>query len=1164
MKKYASVLALAFLFLSSCNQDVDPIAPPSEADSCDLVGEYLVGTPIAMVGSCPEHLIVPQIVRTELDDIPGHLKVYFGNYQLEANFGDDCILHASGENLVINGASVALKATININRGRFEATVEEEAPDICDMRYLLLGREVETDGDGAPLGESCGDVLDCDSGACAYGETAGCLYGVCVSHGTDNSYCSEPCYLGTCPAGYSCTDFEDAVSNTQGSMFCVATGALCGDFVVTGDEVCDDGNQRGGDGCSADCDSLERCGNDLIDLAAGELCDDGNSVSGDGCSSECQLEACGNSVEDGDEQCDDGNQVAGDGCSPSCRLEACGNGALDAFEGCDDGNTFSADACDGECRARFVNGVAPAYPMWVRSLSGGESVSIQNNIVIEYKENIAIFTTELYGEASPFDSRIEVYMSELADGGAALEPAVRLENLHSWTMESATTDAGGTNIMALMRKGNELGLSKGATAAAMSEPVIFEPSSAPADLVLHFASLHKAHGYYHLLAGLESADSSGGVYLYYARSTNGLTWSDWRQLTQSVTTESVASRPLFAADEAGNVAVVWAEGSADSGQLVSVRSRDDGTTFFAAHDILGEHASGRTSKTQASLILSGRGFQLAWSAPSGVQSALWKSSEDAWQMTTVASDADLGVANVGNVALCSGRSGDSNLFFSADHTVLNSDDSTGAMMFSSPQGVGSNVDELSIQHAGPMGVVVESDGGGLLDDVVSLLYTFNINIEGGSAYVPVLTQSRDGGFTFSEEPLLLESIAGSEVVDISGFKMNDRPYFLITFAEGAWLIDLHRLSTAAPEARQNTAGSDCTAAITEGGWCQYPSFSSPLARSGADFVELTSGDLALFGGLGNAGRLADGAVYNQATGSWRHFDAGAYPVSAWGREGHITKAVGDKVLVFGGTNGFISLGDGLVIDLSTSEAQISRMSMTDAPSARTGHAAVVVNGKLIILGGQDADGQPLADGAVYREGSDSWSPPLALPIPLSYLSATVVGEDVYLFGGQTTDGLASSKLYKLDADLSSDTVWEITEITAAGGPSARWGHRAAYSEGWPVPKLMVWGGVDSAQVLSDGALFDPATSTWSSLASSTQIGVGYGDVYLGTHWVIWGGMGDVSQSFSLLDEQWTVLPAGQPEHRIESALLPLGSGMLVFGGRNMTGESSSDLNLVVP
>mgnify|MGYP003865870939 CR=1 FL=1 len=64
-----------------------------------------------------------------------------------------------------------------------------------------------------------------------------------------------------------------------------------------------------------------QCGNGLLEGA--EICDDGNSISGDGCSSLCLNENCGDNVLQPllGEECDDGNLVSGDNCSVSCSVE---------------------------------------------------------------------------------------------------------------------------------------------------------------------------------------------------------------------------------------------------------------------------------------------------------------------------------------------------------------------------------------------------------------------------------------------------------------------------------------------------------------------------------------------------------------------------------------------------------------------------------------------------------------------------------------------------------------------------------------------------------------------------------------------------------------------------------------------------------------------------
>lgn len=162
----------------------------------------------------------------------------------------------------------------------------------------------------------------------------------------------------------------------------------CGNTVIDPDEVCDDGNTEGGDGCSADCKSDEKCGNHVIDEGSEEACDDGNNRDGDGCSADCKSdEKCGNKHTDkgAGETCDDGNTISGDGCNSTCQSnEKCGNGTVDtaageqcdgsgkatatcdldctlpvcgdgtrntaAGEECDDNNTKSGDGCDGHCR----------------------------------------------------------------------------------------------------------------------------------------------------------------------------------------------------------------------------------------------------------------------------------------------------------------------------------------------------------------------------------------------------------------------------------------------------------------------------------------------------------------------------------------------------------------------------------------------------------------------------------------------------------------------------------------------------------------------------------------------------------------------------------------------------------------------------------------------
>lgn len=111
-------------------------------------------------------------------------------------------------------------------------------------------------------------------------------------------------------------------------------GGSCGDEIVAGfGEVCDDGNNVDGDGCSADCTTIE----------IGYNCDIAVEPS------VCEP-ICGDGLEVGDEICDDGNADNTDACLDTCEEASCGDGFVEAgVEECDDGNLVDGDGCDSFC-----------------------------------------------------------------------------------------------------------------------------------------------------------------------------------------------------------------------------------------------------------------------------------------------------------------------------------------------------------------------------------------------------------------------------------------------------------------------------------------------------------------------------------------------------------------------------------------------------------------------------------------------------------------------------------------------------------------------------------------------------------------------------------------------------------------------------------------------
>ncbi|MEM1414180.1 MAG: DUF4215 domain-containing protein [Myxococcota bacterium] len=238
-------------------------------------------------------------------------------------------------------------------------------PDMSDLGVDFGGDAGGPDmrepvcGDGRVEGtEACDDCNTVGGDGCA----ADC------SAVEANHVCLDP--LGACP--------------TEACFLIVE----CGNGILEGDEACDDRNTVGGDGCAADCASIEEgwvcpfagvacraaeCGDGFrVDL---EECDDGNTRNDDGCTDACVLEegfecepagsrceatTCGDGVVEGTEDCDDGNLQIGDGCTPFCTTEPdctdgvcvaeCGDEVIFAPETCDDGNVRDGDGCSSSCQ----------------------------------------------------------------------------------------------------------------------------------------------------------------------------------------------------------------------------------------------------------------------------------------------------------------------------------------------------------------------------------------------------------------------------------------------------------------------------------------------------------------------------------------------------------------------------------------------------------------------------------------------------------------------------------------------------------------------------------------------------------------------------------------------------------------------------------------------
>jgi cysteine-rich repeat protein len=171
----------------------------------------------------------------------------------------------------------------------------------------------------------------------------------------------------TCRSSYRLT----LAGFSRESSTCVTT---CGDGVIAGDEVCDDGEANGMvyGGCAEDCTPGPHCGDGTLD-EPDEQCDNGLNRDGyqtegaeEPCSSGCVLPPrCGDGLVDSafGEECDDGvNDGAYDGCNPDCTLgPRCGDGETQDPEECDDGDRTNGDGCNVSCQEERDRMAAPLH-----------------------------------------------------------------------------------------------------------------------------------------------------------------------------------------------------------------------------------------------------------------------------------------------------------------------------------------------------------------------------------------------------------------------------------------------------------------------------------------------------------------------------------------------------------------------------------------------------------------------------------------------------------------------------------------------------------------------------------------------------------------------------------------------------------------------------------
>ncbi|KAK3037975.1 hypothetical protein RJ639_030680, partial [Escallonia herrerae] len=300
-------------------------------------------------------------------------------------------------------------------------------------------------------------------------------------------------------------------------------------------------------------------------------------------------------------------------------------------------------------------------------------------------------------------------------------------------------------------------------------------------------------------------------------------------------------------------------------------------------------------------------------------------------------------------------------------------------------------------------------------------------------------------------------------------------------------------------------------------------YSGPGKRWGHTCNAIGGGKLLyVFGGYGKDNcQTNEVHVFNPATRTWSEpVMKGALPTP---RDSHSCTTVGDKLFVFGGTDGKDPLGDLHVLD-TYSNTWISPSIRGEGPEAREGH------------------------------------------------SAALIGKRLFIFGGCGKSSNSSDEEYFDDVYILNTETWVWKRAGTSGTPPAKRDSHTCSS--WR-NKIIVIGGEDKHDYyLSDVHILDTDTLVWAKLNVSGQLlppRAGHTTVAFGKNLFVFGGFTDEQNLYDdiyMLDVDtgfWIkVMATGEgPSARFSMAgesLDPQQGGVLVFlGGCNKSLEALDDM-----
>ncbi len=219
-----------------------------------------------------------------------------------------------------------------------------------------------------------------------------------------------------------------------------------------------------------------------------------------------------------------------------------------------------------------------------------------------------------------------------------------------------------------------------------------------------------------------------------------------------------------------------------------------------------------------------------------------------------------------------------------------------------------------------------------------------------------------------------------------------------------------------------------------------------------------------------------------------------------------------------------------------------------APEPRSSSAAVWTGTRMIVWGGYGTN--YLNTGGMYDPVTDSWSPMAASPLSARYFPTMVwTGTVAIIWGGYGNAGYCSDgAIYN-----PATNTWTLINNTLA--PSARYAHTAT----WTGTEMIIWGGYVTGGKTNTGARYNPVTNLWVTLPLPAISERGFHSaVWTGTQMIVWGGEDNLSARkndgalYHAGTNSWvtTSLAGNVPSVRYAHTAIWTGTEMIIWGGIN--------------